>query len=84
MDDRMDNIRQMEEEVYNSPKPQEEFDSHEEVAGNEIYNINFDDNPLRKQNPDVDLTQNVQVEETFEKGQPLDANGNPIDLDNIF
>lgn len=84
MDDRMDNIRQIDDEVYNSPKPQEEFDSHEEVAGNEIYNINFDDNPLRKTNPDVDLTQNVQVEETFEKGQPLDANGNPIDLDDIF
>jgi hypothetical protein len=84
MDDRMDNIRQMEEDIYASPTPPENFDEHEEVGGNEMYNINFDDNPLRKEVPNVDLTNNVQVEETFEKGQPLDANGNPINLDDIF
>ena len=48
MDDRMDNIRQMEEDIYASPTPPENFDEHEEVVGNEMYNINFDDNPLRK------------------------------------
>lgn len=84
MDERMDNIRQMEEDVYASPTPPENFDEHEEVAGNEMYNINFDDNPLRKEMPNVDLANNVKVEETFEKGQPLDADGNPINLDDIF
>jgi hypothetical protein len=85
MDERMESIRQMEEENYPSPSPTEEkFDSHEEVTGNEMYNINFDDNPLRKEMPDVDLTNNVKVEESFEKGQPLDADGNPINLDDIF
>jgi hypothetical protein len=84
MDERMENIKQMDEDIYNTPQPKEDFDNHEELGANEMYNINFDDNPLRKENPDVDLSKNVQVEETFEKGQPLDANGNPIDLDNIF
>ena len=84
MDERMENIKQMEEDIYNSPQPKEDFDNHEELGANEMYNINFDDNPLRKDNPDVDLTKNVQVEETFEKGQPLDADGNPINLDDIF
>lgn len=84
MDERMENIRQMEEEVYSSPNPPESFDEHEEVSGNEIYNINFDENPLRKEMPDVDLANNVKVEETFEKGQALDTDGNPINLDDIF
>jgi hypothetical protein len=84
MDERMDNIKQMDEEVCSSPTPPENFDEHEEVAANEMYNINFDDNPLRKEMPNVDLANNVKVEETFEKGQPLDANGNPINLDDIF
>lgn len=53
---------------YPTPEPQPEPD----FVGTERYHINLEDNPLREKRQDVDLTKNVKVEETFEKGKPTE------------
>lgn len=53
---------------YPTPEPQPEPD----FVGTERYHINLEDNPLREKKQDVDLTKNVKVEESFEKGKPTE------------
>ena len=53
---------------YPTPEPQPEPD----FVGTERYHINLEDNPLREKRQDVDLTKNVKVEESFEKGKPTE------------